>query len=176
MNAGAVGAVLISGVNPFYTYADSKNLTDGLSKVVSVSFNATMDETTERCNYIIPDHHWLESWGDAEPKTGYFSLIQPVINPLFKTRAFQTSLIKWSAAAGSLVNDYETYFKTYWTAKLGNADLYAKALQDGVVEPATMPVGVGVFNAGRLSDAVTTINEIKTGINELVLSIKSINR
>lgn len=169
MNAGAVGAVLISGVNPAYTYADSKKFTDGLSKVVSVSFNATMDETTERCNYIIPDHHWLESWGDAEPKTGYFSLIQPVINPLFKTRAFQTSLIKWSAAAGSLVNDYETYFKTYWTAKLGNADLYAKALQDGVVEPATMPVGVGVFNAGRLSDAVTTINEIKTGINELVI-------
>ena len=169
MNAGTVGAVLINGVNPAYTYADSKKFTDGLRKVVSVSFNATMDETTEHCNYIIPDHHWLESWGDAEPKTGYFSLMQPVINPLFKTRAFQTSLIRWSAAAGSLVNDYETYFKTYWTAKLGNADLYAKALQDGVVEPATMPVATGVFNAGRLSDAVTTINEIKTGINELVI-------
>jgi molybdopterin-containing oxidoreductase family iron-sulfur binding subunit len=73
-----------------------------------------MDETTEHCKYILPAHHWLESWGDAEPKTGYYSLMQPTINPLFKTRAFQTSLIKWSSPAGSLITDYETYFKTYW--------------------------------------------------------------
>ena len=113
---------------------------------LAVSFNGTMDETTELCKYIIPSHHWLESWGDAEPKTGYFSLIQPTINPLFKTRAFQTSLMKWTVEAqllGSGIsnvverNDYETYFKTYWTAKLGSADLYNKALQDGVVEPAS---------------------------------------
>lgn len=95
-----------------------------------------MDETTELCKYVIPSHHWLESWGDAEPKTGYFSLLQPVINPLFKTRAFQTSLLKWS---GNAVADYETYFKNYWTKKLfGNADLYNKALQDGVIEPSTI--------------------------------------
>jgi len=169
MNAGAIGAVFIHGVNPVYSYTDSKKFKDGLSKVVSVSFNGTMDETTEQCKYIIPSHHWLESWGDAEPKTGYLSLIQPTINPLFKTRAFQTSLIRWSAAAGSLVNDYETYFKTYWIARLGNMDLYSKALQDGVVEPAAMPVGSSAFNAGKLSDAVNAISAIKTGISELVL-------
>ncbi|HMU08378.1 MAG TPA: TAT-variant-translocated molybdopterin oxidoreductase [Ferruginibacter sp.] len=169
MNAGSIGAVFIHGVNPAYTLANSKKFKDGLSKVVSVSFNGTMDETTELCKYIIPSHHWLESWGDAEPKTGYYSLLQPVINPLFKTRAFQTSLIKWSAAAGSAINDYETYFKTYWSAKLGTPDLYNKALQDGVVEPATMPVGAGTFNVGKLSEAATGIAAIKTGANEVVL-------
>ncbi len=169
MNAGTVGAVLISGTNPAYSYADSKKFRDGLNKVISISFNGTMDETTEQCKYIIPSHHWLESWGDAEPKTGYISLMQPVINPLFKTRAFQTSLIKWSAAAGSLVMDYESYFKTYWKSKLGSADLYDKALQDGVIEPVTMPVGTGPFNAGKLSEAADEIAAIKTGINELVL-------
>ena len=151
MSSGAVGAVLINDVNPAYSYSDSKKFKDALAKVVSVSFNGTMDETTELCKYIIPSHHWLESWGDAEPKTGYYSLIQPTINPLFKTRAFQTSLIKWSSAAGSMINDYETYFKTYWNAKLGSADLYNKALQDGVVEPAAMPVGGGAFNSGALA-------------------------
>ena len=169
MNAGSIGAVFIHGVNPAYSLSNSKKFKDGLSKVVSVSFNGTMDETTELCKYIIPSHHWLESWGDAEPKTGYYSLLQPVINPLFKTRAFQTSLIKWSAAAGSAINDYETYFKTYWSAKLGTPDLYNKALQDGVVEPATMPVGTGTFNAGKLNDAATGIAAIKTGANEVVL-------
>lgn len=169
MNGGTIGAVLINGVNPAYSYSDSKKFKAGLAKTVSVSFNGTMDETTELCNYILPSHHWLESWGDAEPKTGYFSLIQPTINPLFKTRAFQTSLIKWSSAAGSLVNDYETYFKTYWNAKLGSTDLYNKALQDGVVEPATMPVGGGSFNAAKLTEAATAAAAVKGGAVEVML-------
>ncbi len=169
MNAGAVGAVLIHGVNPVYSYTDSKKFTDGLNKVLSVSFNGTMDETTEHCKYILPAHHWLESWGDAEPKTGYYSLMQPTINPLFKTRAFQTSLIKWSSAAGSMVNDYETYFKTYWNAKLGSADLYDKALQDGVIEPVTMPVANTAYNEGKLSIAAEAIATTKAGNVEIVL-------
>ncbi len=52
MNSGAVGAVLINGVNPAYSYSDSKKFTDGLKKVVGVSFNGTMDETTEHCKYL----------------------------------------------------------------------------------------------------------------------------
>jgi molybdopterin-containing oxidoreductase family iron-sulfur binding subunit len=169
MNAGLVGAVLINGVNPAYSYNDSQKFKAALAKTVSVSFNGTMDETTELCKYIIPSHHWLESWGDAELKTGYYSLIQPTINPLFKTRAFQTSLIKWSAAAGSMVQDYETYFRTYWNAKLGSSDLYNKALQDGVVEPTAMPVGGGSYNAGKLNEAAAAIATAKGGPVEVVL-------
>jgi molybdopterin-containing oxidoreductase family iron-sulfur binding subunit len=169
MNSGAVGAVLINGANPAYSYSDSKSFKDALAKVVSVSFNGTMDETTEQCKFVLPSHHWLESWGDAEPKTGYYSLIQPTINPLFKTRAYQTSLIKWSAAAGSLVNDYETYFKTYWSTKLGSADLWEKALQDGVIEPATMPVGGGAFNGAKLAEAAAAAVSAKGGAVEVVL-------
>ena len=169
MNSGAIGAVLINGVNPAYSYSDSKKFKDALTKVVSVSFNGTMDETTELCKFILPSHHWLESWGDAEPKTGYYSLLQPTINPLFKTRAFQTSLIKWSSAAGSLVNDYETYFKTYWSAKLGSTDLWEKALQDGVVEPVAMPVGGGSFSAAKLGEAAASIAAVKGGAVEIVL-------
>ncbi len=169
MSGGAIGAVLINGVNPVYSYNDSKKFKAALAKTVSVSFNGTMDETTEQCKYILPSHHWLESWGDAEPKTGYFSLLQPSINPLFKTRAFQTSLIKWSSAAGSLVNDYETYFKTYWSAKLGSMDLWEKALQDGVIEPATMPVGGGSFSSAKLSEATAAVAANKGGAVEVVL-------
>ena len=166
MNNGAIGAVLVHGVNPVYSFSDGKKFSDGLSKVVGISFNGTMDETTEYCKFVIPSHHWLESWGDAEPKTGYFSLLQPTINPLFKTRAFQTSLLKWAA---NPVSDYETYFKNFWNTKLGSADLYNKALQDGVVEPTTMPVGSGGYNSGKLTEAKARIAAIKTGATEVVL-------
>ena len=166
MNSGAVGAVLIHDVNPAYSYSDSKKFKDGLAKVVGVSFNGTMDETTELCKYILPAHHWLESWGDAEPKTGYYSLIQPTINPLFKTRAFQTSLIKWSAAAGSMIHDYETYFKTFWNARLG--DKYNEALQDGIIEPEVVPVGGGSFNNAKLAEATAAVASAKGGAVEVV--------
>ena len=166
MNAGAVGALLIHATNPAYTYFDSKKFIDGLAKVpVTISFNATMNETTERCKYSIPAHHWLESWGDAEPKSGYINLLQPTINPLFKTRAFETSLLKMSGNT----QDYETYFKTYWVAKLATEDAYNTALQNGVVEPAAMPVGSVSFNGASVTAAASKVIPSKAGNYELVI-------
>jgi molybdopterin-containing oxidoreductase family iron-sulfur binding subunit len=165
MNSGAVAAVLIYGANPVYTYADSKKFADALKKVpVSISFNATMDETTELCKYSIPAHHWLESWGDAEPKTGSYSFIQPTINPLFKTRAFQTSLLKWSGN----VMDYEAYFRDFWTKKLTSSDAYFQALQLGVVEAAPA-FAAATYSEAKLSEAVSKVSGAKAGNYELVI-------
>ena len=176
MNDGKVGALLIHGINPVYSYYNSAKFISGLKNTSSISFNGIMDETTELCNLVLPSHHWLESWGDAEPKTGYISLMQPVINPMFKTRAFQTSLIKWSAAtlpAGQTAtpgsDTYEGYFKNYWSTKLGSADTYNKALQDGVIEPTSMPVGGGSFSGAKLGEAAAAIGAIKSGETEIVL-------
>lgn len=167
INGGTIGAVIISGVNPSYSYAGRKEFNAALAKTVSISFNATLDETTELCKYVLPAHHWLESWGDAELKTGYYSLLQPTINPLFKTRAYQTTLLKWAA---STTPDYETYFRKYWTTKLGSADLYDRALQDGVVEPAgAMAIAGGAYNGGKVEEAKTKIAAIKGGELELVI-------
>jgi MoCo/4Fe-4S cofactor protein with predicted Tat translocation signal len=128
MNAGQVGALLIYGANPAYDYVDADVFKNGLKKVgLTVSFSEKMDETTELCQYVIPNHHFLESWGDAEPRTGYVSFIQPTINPLFKTRAFQTSLLKWSGNN----TDYETFFHNYWLGALGGQAGFDKILQIG---------------------------------------------
>jgi molybdopterin-containing oxidoreductase family iron-sulfur binding subunit len=166
LNSKTIGALLVYGVNPAYSFHDKDKFIAGLKNTVAISFNGTMDETTEQCKYIIPAHHWLESWGDAEPKTGYISLLQPTVNPLFKTRAFQTSLLKWSE---NVTPDYETYFKNYWTAKSGSADNYNKALQDGVIEPATPLIGSGVFSREKIFEATEKISKIKGGNTEIVL-------
>ncbi len=165
MEAGTVGTLMICDTNPAYTYHDAAKFTAALKKVkVTVSFNPKMDETTELCEYIIPSHHYLESWGDAEAKAGHVSFIQPTIYPLFKTRPYQTSLLKW---AGS-TQDYETYFKEYWTGKLG-ADGFNKALQDGVVETASAAAAGGYSSAG-LAEAVSAISSYKKGTGvEMVL-------
>ena len=152
-NSGAIGGLFIYDVNPAYNYYNSDKFKAGLKKVpVTVSFNATMDETAELCKYIIPSHHWLESWGDAEPKTGYYSILQPTIFPLFKTRAFQTSLLKWSGNN----TEYGTYVKDYWIAKQGSETAYFQLLQDGVIEGAATSSSA-TFSGARLSDAASKI-------------------
>jgi len=165
LNAGTVNAVLVHGVNPVYSYADKDKLVAGLKKAVTVSFNGTMDETTELCTYVIPAHHWLESFGDAEPRSGAISFIQPVINPLFKTRYFQTSLLKW---AQSTTADYETYFKNYWIAKLTNSEAYMLALQKGIATLAVTTGGAS-YNSGKLAEAAAKVAAVKGGENEVVL-------
>ncbi len=196
---GAIGGLFVYDTNPVYTYADGKKLGDAIAKLpLSVSFNGSLDETAEQCKFILPSHHWLESWGDAEPKSGYISLIQPIINPLFKTRPFQTSLLKWSGntktpalvatpavkdttkgavqtatpqvAVAASNGEYETYYKNYWLAKLGSTDNWDKALQDGVIEPATVAApAAGAYNGGRVAEAAAKAAAPATGATEVVL-------
>ena len=169
MNAGNVGAVLVHGANPAYTWFDADKFKSGLKKVkLSISFNARPDETTQLCKYVIPDHHYLESWGDAEPKSGYYSLMQPTINPLFKTRQWQDNLLKWS---GGPTEDYLGYVKNYWITKLGSETGWDKALQDGVINPLSEPMLSGTsFNDSAVTAAIAAIGNAKKGGNiELVL-------
>ncbi len=154
MEAGTIGTIMIQGANPTYTYFDAAKFTAALKKVrVTVSFNEKMDETSELCEYIIPNHHYLESWGDAEPKAGVTSFMQPTIYPLFKTRPFQTSLLRWSGST----QDYETYFKEFWTGKLGSEEAFNKALQDGVKEDAATAAGGGSYGGGGVAEATAAI-------------------
>src|SRR5882672_1033729 len=97
MDAGQVGALFIHAANPAYNYHDADRFKSAMKKVrVTVSFSEKLDETSELVSFIIPNHHYLESWGDAEPRIGYTSFLQPTIFPLFKTRPYQTSLLRWS--------------------------------------------------------------------------------
>ncbi len=135
LNAGNVGTLLVYGANPAYSFFQADKFVAGIKKCpLTISFSEKMDETTELCKYVIPSHHWLECWGDAEPQAGYYSVIQPIIHPLFKTRQFEDSLLKLT---GNLVA-YEEYFKNYWMAKLGGLINYEKFLQDGVVENSVL--------------------------------------
>ncbi len=168
MNAGKVGALMMHGVNPVYDYCDSEKFAAGLKKVqVSVSFADRMDETATACRYIVPDHNFLESWGDAEPKTGFYSLMQPGIAPLFKTRAFQDSLLVWAGASTT----YGDLWKNYWKNKLGGETNFDKALQDGVIEPASGMSFAGASFSGNVDGAISNIQSRKApqGNKELVV-------
>lgn len=160
VKAGQVGALFVHGVNPVYEYADGKAFGEMLAKIpVTVSFADRLDETAQKCKYVVPDHNYLESWGDAEPKPGYFSLMQPGIAPIFKTRAMQDSLMVWAGATQT----YGDFWKNYWITKLGGQENFDKALQDGVVEPTGDMANGGAAFTGNVADAISKIQAAKPG-------------
>lgn len=138
MNAGSVSALIIYGVNPSYTLPNSSEFNNGLGKVdLTISFADRMDETSALVDYICPDHHYLEAWNDASVVAGQYSLCQPTIKPLFKTRQAQESLLIWSGSK----TDYLTYLKKNWEENVfPNQSKHAffdafwnQSLHDGVV-------------------------------------------
>ncbi|MCB9273532.1 MAG: TAT-variant-translocated molybdopterin oxidoreductase [Lewinellaceae bacterium] len=130
MNAGRVDALFVmDGANPAYDVPNADEFRNGCAKVgLKVSFASVPNETALLCDYLTPTHHYLESWGDAEPKRGHYSLLQPAIAPIFArigrpgTRQAEESLLRWAgvpamAAAASTpvdttaaaASDKETY-------------------------------------------------------------------
>src|SRR5690606_33923404 len=122
MNAGTVGALIISGVNPVYDYADSKAFVAGLEKTkLTVTASIFADETAGKAKYVAAASHYLECWGDAEPAKGFYSIQQPAISPLFDTRSFDETLMAW---AGNKTTVYD-YLKTNWKNNSGAIDFGA---------------------------------------------------
>jgi molybdopterin-containing oxidoreductase family iron-sulfur binding subunit len=129
MNAGKIGAVLIHNANPVYTLPNSAEFVSGLEKVsLSVAFTMQENETAAAVQYALATPHYLESWGDVVMKKGHFSLIQPTIQPLFNTRQFQDSLLKWLGSTDT----YYDYLKATWTTDVLGGKSWNQALHDGV--------------------------------------------
>ncbi|MGL6021572.1 MAG: TAT-variant-translocated molybdopterin oxidoreductase [Chitinophagaceae bacterium] len=141
MNTGQVGAIIIQGVNPMYTYPKSKVLKQAFSKVpLKISLNNKNDETTQLCDVVVPDLNYLESWGDVQPIKGTVLFIQPMIVPLFKNRSWLESLLVWS----SNQTLYSDFFKKFWIERLTGEIAYKKALQKGFVieKPLSTPLNI----------------------------------
>jgi MoCo/4Fe-4S cofactor protein with predicted Tat translocation signal len=104
MNAGNVDALFVmDGANPAYDLPNSAAFREATAKVgLKVSFSGVPNETMALCDFATPTHHFLESWGDAEPKRGHYSIIQPAIAPIFArvgrvgTRQTEESLLRWA--------------------------------------------------------------------------------
>lgn len=114
LNGGFAG-IIVAGANPVYDHPLGERLGEALKKLsLSISFSDRPDETSACCGWTCPMPHYLESWGDAQPKTGSFSLQQPAIRKLFDSRQYEESLLKW---AGEEITAYD-FIRGYWEKQL----------------------------------------------------------
>ncbi|HEY8848155.1 MAG TPA: molybdopterin-dependent oxidoreductase, partial [Thermoanaerobaculia bacterium] len=145
MNAGGVPLLMVRGANPAFALPKSVGFAAAMAKVpFKVSFSSYPDETSELADLILPDHHTLEQWGDAEPVRGTISLQQPTMDPVFDTRATSDVLIAAAkkdpgTAARYPMTDYRSWLISRFP---GGAAGLAAALPRGIAsgslgEPTT---------------------------------------
>ncbi|WP_338841336.1 TAT-variant-translocated molybdopterin oxidoreductase [Flavobacterium ginsenosidimutans] len=167
LNAGSVHTLIMSGVNPVYTLADSASFVSGLKKVkTSVAFSLKEDETASIVSIAAPAPHYLESWGDLELTSGTYSLTQPTIRPIFNTKQFQDVLLSVNGTAGT----YYDYLKANSGAYTAGAS-WNKVLHDGVAVLGATALSGGAIDAATAANAVAKSKS--AGDFELVLYTKT---
>lgn len=161
MSRGEVGAVLFLNSNPAYDAANAKAFTDALAKVpAKISFSDRADETATLCDAIAINHNYLESWGDANAYEGYYSIVQPTINPVFNSRQAEESLLTWADAP---VKDYYQFVRSNWEAKMLPAIglKWNDILEKGVVSATAKTPGAYSFTLSLNAVATSIINSSK---------------
>ena len=125
---GEVQALVIAGANPVYDLPDGASLQSDLRRVpLVVSTAERVDETASVAHFVCPDHHYLESWDDAEPVSGVVSLTQPAMPALGDTRSFVESLSAWTTGTAQTALNL---IRAQW-----ERDVYSRYPQAGSPEP-----------------------------------------
>ena len=146
MEKSQVEVLIVYRSNPAYTLPRFQEALKKVGLVVVVSDH--LDETGRLADYVLPDHHFLENWGDSVSQRGLLSLQQPAIAPIHQTRAFEDLLMGWSRAlqgeksALGKYPDWHMYLKGRWKEKYfrisgkgGNFELFWESvLRQGVLD------------------------------------------
>ena len=177
IEAGAVDALFIRGVNPLYDLPVGDRLSQAIDNVrLVVAFAEHENETTRHAGFVCPEPHFLESWGDAEPRAGLVSIRQPTVRRIGSTRPLLESLAAWS---GSRTNAYDllraSWLRNVFPRRTADAPstfdaFWNRALHDGLVrlrEPGP-PAGLRDFDTSTVAAPGAWI---AVGSDEFVLDL-----
>lgn len=88
--------ILVDGTNPAYILPKSSGIQDALNKAsLVVSFAPVVDDTAAYADFILPDHHSLESSVAvmaAVADRPSVAIAEPFIQPLYQTQAVEKTL------------------------------------------------------------------------------------
>jgi molybdopterin-containing oxidoreductase family iron-sulfur binding subunit len=133
-----VHTLVILDSNPVYTAPHDVPFVEALEYVEEViHLGLFEDETAEHATWHLPRAHFLEAWGDARAWDGTFSIVQPLIEPLYEGRS---PLEMLSFLAGNThPRGYDLVRETFADVVSDDDSRWRHALHDGVVNEATLP-------------------------------------
>ena len=152
MRSGQVDAALVHGSNPAYALPASSGFREAFANVAfKVSFASAMDETAAVADLILPDRHFLESWGDASSRPGQWAVQQPAMRPVPHFDSKQTGDVLLTVATrmgeGLGSETFYDHLRGRW-AELATAAgavdpeaFWHQTLRTGVAQVGTTPSG-----------------------------------
>lgn len=171
VNGGQVGVLIANNVDPIYSHPKGEDFKKSLSKVPYVVAVADKkNEMYKAAKAVIPVANWLESWGDIEPQTGVYSLMQPTIQKIYKSRQIEESLLVWKNGKNNAANNYYDYLKANSASILGGTS-FNKALYNGI-NASTNSTTLS-YAGGNAAQAVAELGNFKASELELVLYTKT---
>ncbi|MEY4547720.1 MAG: hypothetical protein RL685_3915 [Pseudomonadota bacterium] len=173
--AGHVETLLILDSNPVYTAPGDIDFAALLAKApTKICLGLYLDETGRKCDWHVPQAHFLETWGDARASDGTISVQQPLIAPLYGGKSAVETLAMLSAdeLSGGLELVQRALASVIGNVTL-DSRLWRKALHDGVVpgtaaaseQPTLRPIAPFQYARGELSGV-----ELEKDQLELVLA------
>ncbi|UFH30697.1 TAT-variant-translocated molybdopterin oxidoreductase [Chryseobacterium sp. C-71] len=171
INGGQVGVLITNNVDPIYSHHKGQDFKKSLAKVPYVIAVADKkNEMYKAAKAVIPVANWLESWGDIEPQSGVYSLMQPTIQKIYKSRQIEESLLVWKNGKNNAANNYYDYLKANSASVLGGTS-FNKALYNGIV--ASNNATTLSYAGGNAAQAVAELGNFKASDLELVLYTKT---
>jgi MoCo/4Fe-4S cofactor protein with predicted Tat translocation signal len=135
MDRGAVELLLILGGNPVYTAPVDLEFGRRLREVpLRVHLSLYEDETSELCQWHVPQAHYLEAWDDVRAFDGTATILQPLIAPLYDGKT-PAELVA-ACSEGPARSSYDIV-RTHWERERGATDFesfWRESLHDGLVK------------------------------------------
>jgi molybdopterin-containing oxidoreductase family iron-sulfur binding subunit len=160
---GKFAAGIFWTANPAYAFPDNalwKKAIAGIPRTFRIGLYE--DETALDCEWRLPEHHWLEAWGDFDSGSDFANLRQPVIGAIHDTRqaeeVFLTCLRDMKQATA---RNYRDYIKATWQSSLYPAGspapfeaFWNAALHDGGVRRPRTTAAPLQMNPAAIEDAL----------------------
>ena len=154
MKAGKIAGLISYNVDPLYSLFNASDFSDGLKKLeLSVALSTENNETVNASNYVLPTPHFLESWGDTQFDSVTYGLMQPTIQPLFKTRQLQDTLLSWT---GNTTKYYD-YLKAFASENVLAGTSWNTALHNGFYKVETLEVIESLESSVVISDIASQL-------------------
>lgn len=153
--ADQVNDLIVLDVNAAYSaFADLDFQTHFTRAKRLIHWGLYLDETAMLAQWHLPASHALESWSDLETESQVASIVQPLIEPLYKTRSVHEFL---ALLLGSGEQDGLSIVRETWKGLLGEGDTPAwqESLRTGVITMPTMAPSSTAINTLPSLNALT---------------------
>ena len=169
MQAGKVDALFILGGNPVSTATVDSGFAAAMQDHSKTPFRVHLslfdDETSEHCQWHLPEAHALESWGDARAFDGTLSVQQPLIAPLYEGKS---AIEVVQALLGDSTSTGYQIVQTAWKARIPALTFeksWRKVVHDGVVPGTALAPVAAKTTAGAWMQAKASVNQANLDLN-----------